>query len=223
MANEAILNRSKLHAALMARGVKMLDDGVPDYRDNDPAGEGRGRGWYYQTEAGSWVFLGASFEEAQTEAVKGKMAVGIVGTPPKALQRTWVDVGLAFAVPVAVPLAVGAVTGMLRKDGKELEAGLVDTAAALAGAALMEKGTTEAMRRNGAALLGGAAADVGNEYLSGPLRDLKNALFGDKQAKNDLARLDEAERAAQARAQDESKRQEQEQQQTVTQAATAKS
>jgi hypothetical protein len=210
MAEQAVINRAELMALLQGRGVQIKDGTIPDYFESDPDGqESRGRGWYYQTSAGAWIYLGGNLDDAKKVAMTAPTTQGIVGKPPKALQRTWTDVSIQYATVLVLPAVVGATTGALRKEGRELEAAAVDVGVALIGGALMEKGTSEAARRAGAALLGGAAADAGQEYLSGPLLDAYKALFPDKTAKGDLAKLDEAENAAQAKAQEQAKQEQQ--------------
>jgi hypothetical protein len=154
--SQAVINRAELMALLQGRGVGLKDGTIPDYFEADPdAQESRGRGWYYQTNAGAWIYLGGNLDDAKKTALTAPTTQGIVGKPPKALQRTWVDVGIQYGTVLLLPAAVGATTGALRREGHELEAAAVDLGVALLGGALMEKGGSEATRRAGAALLFG--------------------------------------------------------------------
>jgi hypothetical protein len=222
MSEQAIVNRALLLAALQGRQVAVKDRTTPDYYESDPEeGESRGRGWYYQTQQGSWIYLGSNLEDARQTAMTASISQGVVGKPPKALEATWGDIALRWGTALALPLAIGTATGALRREGHELEAMAVDAVAAIGGALLLQKGPSESARNAGAAMLGASAADVGQQYLSGPAADLYRAMFPDKSAKADLAKLDEAERAAQAKAQDAAKQAEKQEQQQVPEPAKA--
>lgn len=226
MSEQATINRAILLATLQGRKVAIKEGTIPNYYDSDPEeGESRGRGWYYQTAQGAWIYLGGNLDEAKQTAMEASISQGIVGKPPKALEATWGDFAMRWGTVLVLPVALGTTTGALRKGGKELEAALLDGLAGLGGALLLQKGPNEAARIAGAAMAGASVADVGQEYLSGFALDAWNALFPDKAAKGDLAKLDEAERAAQAKAQDAAKQaektQEQQQEQQVPEPAKA--
>jgi hypothetical protein len=114
MEAQAVINRAELMAVLQGRGVGLKDGTIPNYFEADPdAQESRGRGWYYQTSAGAWIFLGGNLDDAKKTAMTASAIQGIIGKPPKALERTWVDVGIQYFTVLAIPTAVGATTGAL--------------------------------------------------------------------------------------------------------------